>query len=274
MSPDFNDLAFYHFENCSTDIASTNQKIRTGIRSGIFEQLSVKECLREYAQQYVSRRGDLLLVQNKTSLYKYSNDHCTLKYRADTMNPWNSTFIRKFFPSVIDPHDVPSYDWQCPWPGDEYCSVTNVINSVKSGKSWEPFGDPVQYCWSERLHEECTLTFNAPIGVAVIACNLIKACCMCLTLLLVKDSTLMTLGDAIESFMDCPDKHTAGMSIFCANRLTLLWKQERIATAWPDTYGGRRRQETLHDKLFRVWTPKARRWKQSASPSRYFCYIL
>ena len=280
LSPGFSDTDFYNiFDNCTTRLVSYAQDFRKGIESGLFEKLEVEDCRKEYTQQYVSRRGDLLVIQKSTEYPDYNrlvsqsyNQSCAL---AQWWDPSINEFNDKPFPFMVDPHNVPSYDWQCPWPGIQYgCNATTLTNSIDAFDPWEPFGDPVEYCWSERLDEECTLTFNTPICIAVIAFNLIKASCMCLTLLLTKSSALMTLGDAIESFMHRPDQHTAGMSTFSADRLNLFWEQEKIAIALPSFFGGSRRRKALEKFFSQTWSPTRPRWWRAATPSRFHCFVL
>lgn len=284
LNPGFIDTRFYEGD-CSV-LASSAQEFRNGIKSGVFERLEVKDCRDEYMQQYVSRRGDLLLIQNSTKLFGYNQSYdqftdtgsdpynatCTL---GNWWDPILSVWDDKAFPYIVDPHQLPSFAWQCPWPGIEFgCNITTIASPTDASDMWEPFGGPVDYCWSERLEEECTLTFNVPIGIAVIVCNLLKALCMSLTLLLAKRSALMTLGDAIESFLCCPDPHTTGLSILSADRINFLWQQERITIALPTVFGGDLRRKALDNLFFDAWSPTQPRWWRAATPSRFHCFVL
>ncbi len=40
-----------------------------------------------------------------------------------------------------------------------------------------------------------------------------------------KQWALITLGDAIESFLDRPDNFTSGLSIYSTDRIQLLWSR-------------------------------------------------
>lgn len=278
LSSSFNGTDYYDLGNCNSDLTRTvalANEFRTRIQSGAFERLDIETCRKAYAQQYVSRRGDLIVVQEGPKL---SNNGmaCSFEDRWDPAAEdhevdWSTIFV----PFTIDPHTVPSYSWQCPYSDNIYsCNATTLSRSIGSGHSWDPFGSPVRYCWSEPLMEECTLTFNTAIGFAVIACNLAKVSCMCLTLVLVKSSTLMTLGDAIQSFLTEPDHHTMGMSIRTAKQINLIWEQERIALAWLPFKGIVERQKAAMSPVSRVWIPKSRRWWRSATPSRFLCFTL
>ena len=266
----------YDLNYCAGDLSAVAQKMRTGIATGVFEYLDVHECQKEYAQQYLSRRGDLLLVQNRIPLYGYppssNQQDCGLASWYSPMSPEDED---KAIPYLVDPQFVPSYIWDCPLVANETnCNATTLSKAIESRELWTPFGDPVQYCLSQRISEECTLVFNAHIAYAAIVSTFVKALCMGYTLVAIKGAALMNIGDAIESFINRPDQHTAGMSTFSADRLNLLWQQQRIADALPDVLGGSTKQKALDKLLFQVWDPKSLRWWRAATPSRYFCFIL
>lgn len=58
--------------------------------------------------------------------------------------------------------------------------------------------------------EGCQLIFNLPICVVIIVCNVIKAGCMLLTAREDRTHILLTVGDAISSFLTNPDPMTRG----------------------------------------------------------------
>ena len=69
-------------------------------------------------------------------------------------------------------------------------------------------GQKIDYCMSERTLPKCRLEFSVYILVAVIVCNIIKSVAMFWTLLRQRESTLVTFGDAISSWLDRPDETT------------------------------------------------------------------
>lgn len=71
----------------------------------------------------------------------------------------------------------------------------------------------ISYCLSLKLDfdNKCQLQFSIAILAAVIACNVVKMCCMALTFF-EASPTLVTVGDAIQSFLDDPDPSTREMS--------------------------------------------------------------
>ncbi|KAL4892330.1 hypothetical protein BDV59DRAFT_193836 [Aspergillus ambiguus] len=81
-----------------------------------------------------------------------------------------------------------------------------------------PHWTPVDGCLSQDAPEQCQFYFSLPICLAVLACNATKA-------------ILLTVGDALSSFLDRPDSTTKGYCLL--SRLDMI----RGATPWcPDTH--------------------------------------
>lgn len=95
-------------------------------------------------------------------------------------------------------------------------SWAKSIRIQKSGVMCNPYNSktnrfedfPVDYCLSQRIDEKCQLLFSLPICLTVIFCNFIKVVCMFLTAHDDRKEIFLTVGDAISSFVDNPDKTT------------------------------------------------------------------
>ena len=318
LSPTFNATDDYDFAIGSTDysrkVAFYAQRLRDGINGGHYSRLEVQDCSKSYRQQYVTRWGDLLLIQeggkitgnrtlglfnipqeDKNGSYttsvndgqdisissEYSLDASNLKPNHHIFSS-NSTWIISNYtgtlhalPEFSDPRAIPSYDWQCFGLSDSqhFCNGTTLHHSLQPGGQWKPFGRAVKHCWAERTEERCSLTFNVGIGLAVICCNLVKACCMFFTLIWVRRPGLMTLGDAIQSFINCHDPHTAGLCTFSAARMDVFWNADKCAVAWPAFFGETWGLKALDD-IQQPWTPQVVRWWRAVTPIRYHCYLL
>ena len=78
----FNDTDFYSPNDTPNDAVAFAQDIRARIEhSSTFEHLDPKQCIEAYMHQYVSKWGDLLLLQRNwplywSSVYHYQNDTC------------------------------------------------------------------------------------------------------------------------------------------------------------------------------------------------------
>lgn len=210
---------------------ATDKAIAESIRRQIhwserFENLTASKCFSEYTTQYVSGRGDVLLVSNSTH------------------------FLEKQFHS--SPHSYPSWAWR---------------HWFSSPTDWIPYDFDILYCWSEKVDEQCKLNFSLAIALIVITCNITTVICMIFTVWRRRDSALVTLGDAIESFLETPDSSTRGLCIFSSDVMKLLW-------TWKDIEDlligfGTTRADFLEDPKISKWKPKCRYWAGSVTSGRW-----
>lgn len=89
------------------------------------------------------------------------------------------------------------------------CSISVAL----SNDSWYMANEQVEYCLSEPVPDICRLQFAVPIMVVVLSCNLVKLLCMAFTMWKYRESSMVTLGDAVSSFLERPDPYTKGMCI-------------------------------------------------------------
>ena len=69
---------------------------------------------------------------------------------------------------------------------------------------------PISHCLSNSIKEQhCRIQYSVVILVIVITFNFVKMCCMLATFF-EPSQTLVTIGDAMESFLQKPDSSTAG----------------------------------------------------------------
>jgi len=94
-------------------------------------------------------------------------------------------------------------------------TMLNEAQMLCSAEKVAPDGDwtygsnKVLYCLSRVMQPACELNFSFPIAFAVLACNLGKLAAMILALYMRRDNVLLTLGDAIASFLQHQDLHEA-----------------------------------------------------------------
>lgn len=117
------------------------------------------------------------------------------------------------------------------------------------------WGKQPGYCMSQNVEEKCTLHFSRGILLVVIACNAIKLGCLLWTLWRYKQPTLVTLGDAIASFLEEPDPTTRNYCM-ASSKLVREGMFERPPVAQP-------------------WDHRWRFWFAASSRERWaMCYIL
>lgn len=158
-----------------------------------WERLDNDACIQAYAQDYLSAHGDVIAV---------------------TSNLNSSVPILCFAHSA---EYLQSYFWICPssWTaGTDKTNPCNVPTDLQNSANWtllDPYTNSkydVQYCLSQPVEEHCKLQFSIVVMGIVIACNLLKVLCMLLMLRYQRSQPLVTLGDAIASFLRKPDLST------------------------------------------------------------------
>jgi len=243
----------------SNDSIETAQNFRDRIdRTASFEKLSARDCMQAYSTQYLSARGDLLLVQNSQGA-DYSPDgirNYSYAGYSEIMGP----------PYVSLPTTYPSYDWVCPSGNRTICNPGPDL--------WNVNGNIVQYCWSEKAKENCQVRFSLYFAITVIICNFVKVISMFMTFKTHKHGALVTLGDGIESFLDKEDITTRGLGIYSTDRIQLLWN-------WEDNTSKTLSNLTLpYEKLFlemksKQWEPKRWYWGSAATRKRWaVCFAM
>lgn len=76
---------------------------------------------------------------------------------------------------------------------------------------------PIQYCLSETAEPRCKLQFLLPISVLVTILNFLKVCIILFTAFGIKEDPLMTMGDAVVSFLEEKDLTTMNVCLLSIN---------------------------------------------------------
>lgn len=241
VSSDFPTAASFNqtsFDGSGMDPDNSNhfEQLRNNATS--LQVLENPACLRAYAGSINSDRGDVLLVSSYDSSNELSPSGCQ---NPDlTFFPVSPGFLTSDFYEA-------AAVWICNsnttyYYGNTTCDLTK---SVSTGSSWLFQQWDVQYCLSEQVEEHCKLQFSIAIMIFVICCNFIKMVCMFWIIRKRDSEPLVTLGDAIASFLDTPDQMTlnaclAGQDDLCNNSV----QGQPLLRSWevaPVTYVPKRR---------------------------------
>ncbi|KAJ5158367.1 uncharacterized protein N7500_008018 [Penicillium coprophilum] len=68
---------------------------------------------------------------------------------------------------------------------------------------------PIESCFSRPTTPFCELGCSLPIGLVVMGCIALKLICMLVAALERRSEIFLTVGDALKSFLTCPDPYTA-----------------------------------------------------------------
>ena len=151
--------------------------------STVWEEISPRKCRETYRTEILSDRSDVLAVSSAKSpfgsLLHYINRNSTARIKEGQKSDYWTC--------------IDSLGMQCRNSTSDYFQI---------------FGYPIDYCLSRKRVGNCQLQFSLTIMIIVIICNLTKAVCMLLTLRHRFTTPLLTLGDAVASFLKRPDIYT------------------------------------------------------------------
>lgn len=178
-----------------TLISWSSENVQNAVRllrnSETLERLSPEQCISAYATEFISKYNSVILVSPE---FKGSDVPVEAVAVQTVAGPiWRT--------------DVP-YFWICKYEADLY-SHNNCTNSklsdIRARDDWVVGGHKVDHCLAEKTAEKCTLEYNMPLAIVVMVANLAKAIPIFLVAFLLEDDPLLTVGDAVSSFLRSPD---------------------------------------------------------------------
>lgn len=108
----------------------------------------------------------------------------------------------------------------------ETTCVSSIQNVLRNAHDWHTNGARVKFCLSEEVSGVCDLRFNLSISIIIIICNALKVLIMCTVLLRSDYRPLVTVGDAVASFVDQPDPTTKSMCLASRDEVKSAWSLE------------------------------------------------
>ena len=219
--------------------------------SSSYEDLTPSECTKIYNTDYVSSHRNLFLITKHSSNTTHNNTILDMIHVGNLGISPSSWMCAYYKAGEARVYLEPAFP----------CNPTGLTSNVTSGLPWRvnlTTGEEVEIsgCKSERTREKCRVQFMLDIVIVVICCNFFKACCMVMTVVRSREPTLVTLGDAVDSFLRAPDLTTMGICF--ADRRYIKREWSRDAWAVP-----------------RQWKQKGvQRWWTSASKTRWITCTL
>ncbi|KAL4864367.1 hypothetical protein BDV12DRAFT_201145 [Aspergillus spectabilis] len=166
-------------------------------------RLTPQDCITAYATPWQSKHGGVTLISSAFN-GSMSAIHLVMQQLA---------------PRPADSQQDP-FGWICqeeanPPITDRRCQsdLEQVKQKADSAAGWVVDGYKVDYCLVEKTPEKCTLEYSLPLSIVVIATNLVKIGMLLLTISILRANPLLTLGDAIASFLSIPDDSSRGISL-------------------------------------------------------------
>ncbi|KAL1968002.1 hypothetical protein VTN77DRAFT_2419 [Rasamsonia byssochlamydoides] len=131
-------------------------------------------------------------------------------------------------------------------------------------------------CLSISVEERCQLLYNPPICLVVIGCAIVKVACMYLTARQDREEILVTVGDAIASFLAQPDPTTAGRCWMDKSRVFRSWQNRKRAALKRKSPSINSRKDELQYPSEIVAKPlsKPKLWMQAATLLRWTVTLI
>ena len=240
------------------------QTLKAKERAGELLRLEPLACIQQYAQIIQSERRNVLLVANDKHFPPTENSTLWQGSRVYATSGFSAKNV--YGPQAA----LRAYDWVC--PNDVVCTtvvdgtsrsgtcsenspcserIDDVIRSPetwKTGYGWYNPDYPVEYCLSESGEPHCKLHFEPSIAITVTVLNMLKAMLMFYIAFGIKDKPLMTIGDAVASFLQKSDASTSNMCLASSKDFKKSkgfsagprqWRKERYR--WKDVTSKKRR---------------------------------
>ncbi|KAF2439612.1 hypothetical protein P171DRAFT_525453 [Karstenula rhodostoma CBS 690.94] len=255
-SPDCADCAESFLGGEATDFYFSNYNLSVvapmmyeKARDNKLDRLSNIDCIGEYAKSIQTNRRNVLLV---TADNRMPTPNTTAKGTPINIYSYNIFYAgqAKEVETAIS-----SYEWICsgyprsygsnPLPcsasvdGIKSASDKWTVSGVAYHKDFGSLAYPVDYCLSEKSEPRCKVQFALPIAILVTILNFFKAVLIFYTALGTKENPLMTMGDAVASFLERTDETTKGM---CLLSVRDVKTHNQYFPAGPKAWAGERRR--------------------------------
>ena len=174
-----------------------------------WNRLSNADCIKAYSQTYVTGRGDVIAITSESTTL-----NATVPVLLAFAFEWQGT-------------STYGVDWICSGTALRFGCDKQSLQDNPSAWTLQDLGDdhnytadtdttysvfyPVEYCLSQPVEDHCSVQLSLVIMGVVIACNAVKLLCIVLMLRKQREAPLVTVGDAVVSFMSYKDSSTAGM---------------------------------------------------------------
>jgi len=215
----------------SFEVATLLRAYKPAFEKKRLEQLDVLGCINEYSQPLQASRGNVFLVPRNGSI-----PYADIKLHSNVVDLSPADVYGHQYCRDPDLGTQWIYSQFTVFPngnrlGLETCvprAYDTLLSQLKSKpSSWTPFSSTIDYCLSERMEQRCTLNFSIHLGIIVILCNALKLIIMLCSATILRHNPLLTIGDAMSSFLREPDDGTLHMCLKSQNMVHSQSKAHR-----------------------------------------------
>ena len=215
-------------------MVSVATSLRHAADAGNLVNLTTKDCITEYTKPFQSTYRNVFLVSdqiNPINLDILASGYLGAGDVLDNNASDTVSFLYTRFYSDFTCSASQAFDWTCIANGtvtgpnkqcDPACDDPSLLQRTVTNSTWAPLGPEVSYCLAEKTETQCILQFSMAIGILVVVLNAVKLTVMALTVFFAfdsKDPPLLTMGDAVASFLDTPDRPSKGMCLITASKI-------------------------------------------------------
>ena len=224
-------------------------------RSTSFERLEIDECITAYATPYLVDRKSVLVVvdkvRSKELAWSWQQQNHQPVFAAGSQTYGVSLLSLDITTTPGPRSHYNPHEWICDYVGGQLPCFAWSASIHSSDRTLH--GRIMRYCLSERVDEACSLEILLPTMVVLLIMLGLQVASMLLLRIYSPDSLIMTLGDAITSFLDRGD----------------VFKQPQNLPAKFDIVSST--QQTFEDEGLKpmYWTPQSRYYFQAAGPFRW-----
>jgi hypothetical protein len=166
--------------------------------------------------------------------------------------------------------------WIC---GTEYTlsgKTCSQAAALRNASSWEvtPTGFEIDHCLITSAKESCTLQYSLPILIIILICEVVKLASMLSTLHLAvtklgpDQESLVTIADAIASFLTTPEVTTKSKCLVSQKHARSLIVRECLHIGWLYAYCGESKDTSFQQKCIerpQAFGPEPLPWRNLKS---------
>ncbi|KAL5333717.1 hypothetical protein BJX70DRAFT_405924 [Aspergillus crustosus] len=191
----------------------SSQRMLASAHANNLTRLSPLDCITAYATSWQSKYAGVTLISSA-----FDGSDSDANSDSNSMSPLHIV-VQQLAPRPADSQQDP-YGWIC--QSAPNMPVTNrrcqsdlqtVKQKADSAEGWVVDGYKIDYCLVEETPEKCTLEYSLALSIVVIAMNVVKIGIVLLTIGILRANPLLTLGDAIASFLRVPDESSRGVPL-------------------------------------------------------------
>jgi hypothetical protein len=219
--PDSEPNYYSYFSDTVLNSTSDAARMFASAIANNLTRLEPADCISAYAEApFQTSHGSLILVTSNTSFttqaFQFSNSQV-----EGPQGPTCQIDPFGWICSNLQQYICPTYTFTV------LCSPERVNSS-----NWQPFGNKVDYCLSEVLSDRCRVQFVPPLAYIVMCFNFLKASILLFVFFVEKDNPIMTIGDAVASFLTQRDKSTRDFC-FLEKQSIHLWEAREGYLPYP-----------------------------------------